>query len=67
MTDKVKKKVGRPKIKDSEKVIYQRVAFEYPVFKRFKEIVEEQKEKRPGITISQVEDEMIDLWQEHNL
>jgi hypothetical protein len=57
------KKLGRPKIKDSEKVLYQRVGFEYSTFKRFKEIVRKEKEKDPKTTMSKIQEAMMDKFE----
>lgn len=37
------KRVGRPKIPDSEKAVYQRVPIRYETYKKLKTITEDQK------------------------
>jgi hypothetical protein len=55
--------MGRPKIKDSEKVLYQRMAFEYPTYKRFKKIIDDKKSENKSIVISEILDEILDVYE----
>ena len=54
--DNIKKnKVGRPKLKLGEKIIYQRIAFEVPVYIEFRKLIDNIKKESPNITISQIQ------------
>lgn len=47
MDDKDKRKVGRPRIPENEKVIYQRVPIRYETYKKMKDIT-----TKAGVTFS---------------
>ena len=53
--------MGRPRIEDGKKVIYQRIAIEYKTYKRFLAIARNIKGQSPRTTNTQILDKALDL------
>ena len=57
-----KNKVGRPRMNEGQKIVYQRIAFEVPVYNEFRKIIDKIKQESPNMTISQVQMLLIDNY-----
>lgn len=52
--------MGRPKLQENEKVLYQRIGVKYSTYKKLKDKIEEELKDGRKMTLSDVIDELLE-------